>query len=75
MPWIDESNFVWSHPDEEPTEGDIEAEREIEVKSACHAGTPPRRRKVRIPGQSASVPIATIMKNSSGRIIGCAISR
>ena len=69
--WIDKYGVVWSHPDVEPTEEDMEAEREIDLEWACRARTPPRRRKARktIPG--ASVPIVKIMKDSSGRIIGC----
>ena len=72
--WIDKYGVVWSHPDVEPTEEDMEAEHEMEVELACRARTPPRRHKARktIPGQAASVPIVKVMKDSSGSIIGCA---
>ena len=71
--WIDKYGVVWSHPDVEPTEEDMEAEHEMEVELACRARTPPRRRKARKTnlGRSASGPRATIMKDSSGRIVGC----
>ena len=72
--WVDKYGVVWSRPDSEPTVEDLEAEREMDVEWRCRARTPPRRRKARktIPGQAASVPIVEVMKDSSGRIIGCA---
>ena len=71
--WVDKYGIVWSRPDSEPTEEDLEAEREMDIEWSCRARTPPRRRKARKTnlGRSASGPRATIMKDSSGRIVGC----
>eukprot|EP00315_Gephyrocapsa_oceanica_P000629 CAMPEP_0185318614 /NCGR_PEP_ID=MMETSP1363-20130426/50029_1 /TAXON_ID=38817 /ORGANISM="Gephyrocapsa oceanica, Strain RCC1303" /LENGTH=107 /DNA_ID=CAMNT_0027916919 /DNA_START=236 /DNA_END=556 /DNA_ORIENTATION=+ len=68
----DQYGFVWSQPDSEPTEEDLEAEREIEIEFACRAQTPPRRRCLGRTIAAPPGPIVTIMLDSSGRVIGCA---
>ena len=70
MSWTDGYGITWSRPDVEPTEEELEVERELEIERTCRALTPPRRHGRKIPGRSG--PIITIMKSTSGRIIGCA---